>query len=164
MSKYVCTKCEYLNAALKIFESIKLSDNCLDNLTIWIGASKRDKTSIETRNLYACVFHKLDINVLDCDFEAILDGRKAIELRKRIGELFVENTKIFIYSSSPVKAIVAEAKISCIKKKAPPDVEMGLLENACVNREYFDEYFKKSSMAYLIYLKEVKKLDIPIAI
>ena len=76
MSKYVCTKCEYLNAALKIFESIKLSDNCLDNLTIWIGASKRDKTSIETRNLYACVFHKLGINVLDCDFEAILDGRE----------------------------------------------------------------------------------------
>ena len=128
MSKYVCTKCEYLNAALKIFESIKLSDNCLDNLTIWIGASKRDKTSIETRNLYACVFHKLDINVLDCDFEAILDGRKAIELRKRIGELFVENTKIFIYSSSPVKAIVAEAKISCIQKKAPSDVEIDLLE------------------------------------
>lgn len=111
-----------------------------------------------------CLMKSIILSIKPVFTEAILDGRKTIELRKRIGELFVENTKIFIYSSSPVKAIVAEAKISCIKKKAPPDVEMGLLENACVNREYFDEYFKNSSMAYFIFLKEVKKLDIPIPI
>lgn len=111
-----------------------------------------------------CLMKSIILSIKPFFTEAILDGRKAIELRKRIGELFVENTKIFIYSSSPVKAIVAEAKISCIQKKAPSDVEIDLLEKACVDREYFDEYFKKSSMAYLIYLKEVKKLDIPIPI
>lgn len=96
--------------------------------------------------------------------EAILDGKKSIELRKRVGELFVENNTIYIYSTSPVKAIVAKAKISHVDKVHPLEIHMDTLIHAHVSRDYFDDYFKKSTQAFLIHLKDIKRLKHPIDI
>lgn len=85
MSIYSCTNCihiknsnicDYLNDTLKAFSYVSLSDNYLNNLTVWLGTSKWDETSINTKKLYQCIFEKLGITVLDCDFSAIIDGRE----------------------------------------------------------------------------------------
>ncbi|MCU7226363.1 ASCH domain-containing protein, partial [Acinetobacter bohemicus] len=45
----------------------------------------------------------------------ILEGKKTIELRTKIGKKFSNNADLIIYSSSPVKAIVAIAKVHKIQ-------------------------------------------------
>ncbi|MNF89757.1 hypothetical protein D3C84_722950 [compost metagenome] len=96
--------------------------------------------------------------------EAILDGKKTIELRKRVGKLFIENNTVYIYSTSPVKAIVAEAKISHIDRICPSEIRNDILISAHVSKVYFDDYFKKSTQAYLIHLKDIRRLKHPINI
>lgn len=73
----VCNKeCDYMKDALLLFERGVLNKDHLNGISVWIGASKNDKTSIETKNLYKCVLEKLGVNILACDFDAILDGRQ----------------------------------------------------------------------------------------
>ena len=45
----------------------------------------------------------------------ILDGSKTIEMRTKIGKNFINGATIIIYSSTPIKAIVATAKINKIQ-------------------------------------------------
>lgn len=68
-------KCEYSISAYNLFTKIAVNENHLKGLTVWIGASTHDKTSIQMKNLYSCVLSKLGVNVLDNDFDAILSDR-----------------------------------------------------------------------------------------
>lgn len=96
--------------------------------------------------------------------EAILCGEKTIELRKRVGQSFLENNTVYIYSTSPVKAIVAKAKISHVNRMRISEVGNDILIDAHVNKEYFEEYFRSATWAYLIHLKDVRSLKQPIPI
>ncbi|GAB7199863.1 hypothetical protein [Dickeya oryzae] len=54
---------------------------------------------------------KILISIKPKYIEEILNGNKIIELRKKCGEKFSEDCQIYLYSSSPVKALVGKAFI-----------------------------------------------------
>lgn len=68
-------ECEYLLSAYNLFDKAAVDKTYLHELNIWIGASTRDNTSVQMKNLYSCVLRKLGVNILDNDFDAILTGR-----------------------------------------------------------------------------------------
>lgn len=92
----------------------------------------------------------------------ILDGKKTIEMRTRIGKKFINGSKVLIYSSSPCKAIVATAKIYKIQHLMKYDIKDIHLSKICITREFFDEYMKNRSECYLIEFSEIFKLNTPI--
>lgn len=94
----------------------------------------------------------------------ILDGKKTIEMRTRIGKKFINGSRVLIYSSSPCKAIVAIAKIAKIQHLIKYDVNDIHLSEICITREFFDEYMENRSDCYLIELSDILKLKRPISL
>ena len=94
----------------------------------------------------------------------ILDGRKTIEMRTKIGKKFIKGAKIIIYSSSPVKAIVAIAKIKEIEHLHKRQVDQKHLKKVCISQDFFDQYMKTRSECYLIELIDIKKIIKPISL
>lgn len=90
--------------------------------------------------------------------DLILSGLKRVELRKRIGNEFIVGTRIFIYSSSPVKMIVGAAVISDVSRGLPSDLKGSLLNDAKISVEEYDAYFKGCSEVYGVWLKDVTVL------
>lgn len=97
--------------------------------------------------------------------DAILSGKKSIELRRKIGTLFLPQNRIIIYSSSPTMATVGEATIQEIIRGKPLDMKDFFLENAMVNDSEFTEYFYGCTTAFGIALKDVitYKKQIPLS-
>ena len=94
----------------------------------------------------------------------ILNGQKAIEMRTRIGKEFVSSAKVIIYSSSPVKAIVAIAEIDTIQSINKKEVTDQHLEKICISKKFFDEYMQNREDCFLIKLNNVQKLNNPITL
>lgn len=92
----------------------------------------------------------------------ILNEEKTIELRKKIGKNFVDGSTIIIYSSSPVKSIVAIAKINKIQRIRSEKITEEHLKKIFISDVYFKEYMINKEVCYLIELKDVKKLKKPI--
>lgn len=88
----------------------------------------------------------------------ILNGQKAIEMRTKIGKEFVSNAKVIIYSSSPIKAIVAIAEIETIQRINKKEVTNNHLEKVCISRIFFDEYMQNREDCFLIKLSKLQKL------
>lgn len=89
-------------------------------------------------------------------------GNKHVELRKKIGNSFSTGKKLYIYSSSPEKAVVGKAIISKIEYLSIESiVEKHLLE-ACVNESFTRKYYENHTHGYLIWLKEIVQFDEPI--
>lgn len=94
----------------------------------------------------------------------ILNGQKAIEMRTKIGKEFVSSAKVIIYSSSPIKAIVAIAKIETIQHINKREVTDYHLEKVCISKKNFDEYMQNRENCFLIKLSKVQKLKNPISL
>lgn len=92
----------------------------------------------------------------------ILDGKKTIEMRTKIGKKFVDGAKVIIYSSSPVKAIVATVKINKIQKLKKNEVTKQHLEQIHISEQFFNDYMKDKESCYLIEIKDINKLKYPI--
>lgn len=75
-----------------------------------------------------------------------------------MGRLFLPDTEIYLYSSSPVKALVAKAKIKKViklnKNTTNYDIKK-IIKYACVTVEEFDEYFMGKDLCFLIYIKDI---------
>lgn len=95
----------------------------------------------------------------------IYDGKKTVELRKRIGKDFQTGCKLYIYSSSPVKMLTGEAEIEGILCASPEQIKQKLFAFAGITHSAFDEYFKGSPKGYAIFLKNVREYEkkIPLA-
>lgn len=81
----------------------------------------------------------------------IIEGVKTIEFRRKFNDKFEKGTKIILYSSGSVKAIVGECKILQIEK-----LDLGNLkyywENSKVNEGNFEEYFHDLNYGYAIFI------------
>ena len=89
----------------------------------------------------------------------ILDWEKLFELRKIIPNK--EFDTVVIYSSSPEKRIIWEFKVDNIIYEDINKLWNIVSDYACVNKKFFDEYYKWKEKWYAIKIKEIKKYKKP---
>lgn len=93
---------------------------------------------------------------------AILDGTKTIELRRRIPEL-ANGTRLWIYATRPTAAVVGVATISDVSRAHPRTIWRKHRDGAGVDHASFMEYFHGAQEAIAILLAAVKRVG-PISI
>ena len=134
--------CKYLKVALDLFGKVGLTPDHLKGIKVWIGASRHDTTSVKMRNLYTCVLGQLGVEVLDHDFDAILNER-------------VQYDVILMFTLTPgtsARAIEVVLTSSFCKTLAKDKLYV------CMPREYGDGYISRKLGQHLVagklYLKE----------
>ncbi|MCD4821220.1 MAG: ASCH domain-containing protein [Methanococcoides sp.] len=91
----------------------------------------------------------------------IISGRKKYEFRKSIFKR--ENIeKMYIYSSSPVKKIIAIVDIDGILSDSPQKLWEQYHEDAGISEIEFFDYFKNSDIGYAIKISNVQEFPTPI--
>jgi predicted transcriptional regulator len=93
---------------------------------------------------------------------AILDGTKTIELRRRVPEL-VNGSRLWIYATRPTAAVVGVATISDVNRAHPRTIWRKHRDGAGVDHASFMEYFQDTQEAVAILLAAVKRVG-PITI
>jgi predicted transcriptional regulator len=88
----------------------------------------------------------------------ILEGQKTVELRRKFPELGATGATAFIYSSSPVRAIVGCARIECVLKLPVSRIWKEHGAAACISRDKFDAYFSGLAFGFAIVFAGVKSL------
>lgn len=83
---------------------------------------------------------------------AILDGRKTVELRRRFPTKFAPSTKLFIYSSTPVCAIIGCTRIERVLHLRVSNLWRKLGSEACISKTEFERYFNGIDYGYAIVL------------
>ncbi len=93
----------------------------------------------------------------------ILNGTKTVELRRRLPKI-EPGDKIALYVSSPVKQLVATLEIENVKIEKPTMLWKVVAEKAGLSRLEYDRYFKGSTKAVGIFLKNVKQKGSPLTL
>lgn len=91
-------------------------------------------------------------------------GRKIVELRKSIGRHFHNSSNIFIYSSSPIKAITGRAIIDKIEVLSVEEIKSKHLLDICISEQELDAYLDKKNHGILIWIKKVVTFEKPITL
>lgn len=91
--------------------------------------------------------------------EAILDGTKKFEFRKRTFSDSVDT--ILLYATSPVKKVLGEAKIAGLVSGKPENVWKKTEAYAGISREDFFSYFGSTSEAHAYELTDVVRYEEP---
>jgi len=92
--------------------------------------------------------------------EEIIRGNKKYEFRKII---FKEDaTRVFIYSSSPVKRIVGVFFIGEITRDTPQNLWAEFRDLSGIDEQEFFNYFTGKDEGYAIEIDDLKILDYPI--
>lgn len=94
--------------------------------------------------------------------DAILDGTKTIELRRRIPHV-ANGTRLWIYATRPTAAVVGTATISDVSRAHPRTIWQRHRDGAGVDRASFMEYFHGTQEGVAIILAAVRRVD-PITI
>lgn len=89
----------------------------------------------------------------------IINGTKKYEYRKIAAKQDVSS--IVIYETSPIKRIVAEAKIIDVLVFPPSELWEETKDYSGITKEFFDEYFEGREVAYAYKLGKVKVYKIP---
>lgn len=90
----------------------------------------------------------------------ILSGEKRFEYRTKAAKKDVDS--LIIYETTPVKRIVAEAKILEVLELSPEELWMVTKEYSGITKTFFDRYFKDRTIGFAYRLGEVKAYEIPI--
>lgn len=88
---------------------------------------------------------------------AILDGTKTVEFRKKIFKRPVE--RILIYSSSPVQKIIGYFDIDEIIEDTPENLWNKFHKVGGINKKDFFEYYSKSEVGFSIKIKSYEKFN-----
>lgn len=95
--------------------------------------------------------------------EAILEGRKTYEFRRR---LFARDdvTRILVYASSPVQRVVGEFSVEEILVMEPRKLWTTTSRGAAVVRKFFDLYFKGRQVGYAVKVGRVRRYRRPMTL
>ncbi|HUV81894.1 MAG TPA: ASCH domain-containing protein [archaeon] len=93
--------------------------------------------------------------------EEIISGRKKYEFRKSIFKR-EDIKKLYIYSSSPVKKIIAIVDIDGIISDSPQELWEQCHEDAGISEREFFRYFKNSDVGYAIKISNVQEFSTPV--
>lgn len=91
--------------------------------------------------------------------QAILQGRKSFELRRKFAKEVAIGSQILIYCTAPVSSLVATAKVSKVLAVAPSTIWKKYRNSIGVEKKFFDEYFKGTSRGFAIGLASVEELQ-----
>lgn len=89
--------------------------------------------------------------------DAILDGTKTIELRRRIPEL-QPGTRLWIYATRPTGAVVGFATVKTVARAHPTTIWRRHKNGAGVDHKSFIDYFSGAQEAIAIRLAAVKRV------
>ena len=90
----------------------------------------------------------------------IIDGTKRHELRRRLSSSITTDSKILIYCTSPVSAVVAIALVKQIHHRSVSSLWQNYKDTIGIGSKDFQRYFESVSRGYAIELHQVKLLEI----
>lgn len=93
--------------------------------------------------------------------EKILEGKKTVELRRRFPISTAKGTKIYIYSTSPVRAIVGCAEISEIIKLPIQNIWKKYSKSAFIKKQDFETYFEGLTEGFVLELTNAQTFENP---
>jgi predicted transcriptional regulator len=93
----------------------------------------------------------------------ILSGRKTFELR-RVRPRISAGETILVYASYPVQAILGEFVVSNVIEASPSRLWAITRHRSGLTRRQFREYFQGAHTAYGIEVREVTRLERPVAL
>lgn len=88
--------------------------------------------------------------------EAILSGSKTVELRRRIPPIEV-GTRLWIYATRPISAVVGSAVVDRIIRGTPDGVWAACAGEAAIERADFDAYFDGAAAAIGLELCDIRR-------
>lgn len=91
---------------------------------------------------------------------AILDGRKTVEFRKR--GLAPDVRTVVIYATSPEKRIVGEFTVDSVTVAAPAELWSTAGSQGCIARADFDAYYAASGSAAGIGVANARRYRVPV--
>ena len=86
--------------------------------------------------------------------DAILNGDKTIELRRRIPRTAI-GTRLWIYATRPLGAVVGSAIVSEVLRGSPKEIWKLCKADVSIARKDYDEYFEGAETAIGIVLTNV---------
>jgi type I restriction enzyme, S subunit len=93
--------------------------------------------------------------------KSIIDGEKRYEFRKKVFRQ-TDVSRVYIYSSSPIKKIVASFEIGDILEDHPVDLWENVKGYAGIDDRDFFDYFAGKSRAFAIEIQDLQELPEPI--
>lgn len=96
--------------------------------------------------------------------EKIYEGNKTIELRKSVGLSFIPNNKMYIYSSSPKKAITGHAYIDKIEQVSKNEIKQCYLDRIAISSDELENYLIDGKKGTMIWLKNIVEYQKPISL
>lgn len=94
--------------------------------------------------------------------EAIMQGRKKIEFRKR--PLAKDVDLVWVYATAPVQLIVGYFKVGATVNAAPLSLWRRFNRVGCIDRVDFDRYYANSLMGSGIRIENATRLAVPMSI
>ncbi len=94
--------------------------------------------------------------------ERILNGRKTVELRRRFPVSAPNGTLAYIYSTSPVKAMVGMVAIREVLKLPVEQIWSEFKETASIERDQFNGYFEGLEQGFALVFEDVKAFSRPL--
>lgn len=94
--------------------------------------------------------------------DKIMERKKTIELRRRFPLSAPQGTVAYIYSTSPVRAIIGRAEIADVVKLNVSEIWRRYKDDACIGKNDFDEYFSGLEEGYALKFANAAPLSRPI--
>ncbi len=93
--------------------------------------------------------------------QAILDGTKTVELRRKIWRSGVEVDRMYIYETTPTRLIVGHVAVVHTNTLPPGDIWYHYGDRALVTAAEFDDYFSGAEEAHALVVGRPFRYDHP---
>ncbi len=94
----------------------------------------------------------------------IMAGEKTVELRRRFPVSAPKGTIAYIYSTSPERAMVGHAEISCVRKLDMQEIWQRYADAACMERAEFEGYFEGLDHGFALEFANVRSFAAPLSL
>ncbi len=87
---------------------------------------------------------------------SIISGAKTVELRRRFPTNIPQGTIAYIYSTTPVRAIIGYAEILDVLKKPVKQIWDNYAQEACIKETDFESYFDGVTHGFVLCFKNAQ--------
>ncbi len=94
--------------------------------------------------------------------EKIIEGRKTVELRRRFPAAAPAGTVAYIYSTSPVRAMVGVAEVRDVLKLPIAEIWRRFEHQAFIRKPDFDRYFAGAKHGFVLRFEGIKAFSEPV--
>lgn len=94
--------------------------------------------------------------------EAIMDGRKKVEFRKR--RLADDVSVVWVYATAPIQRIIGYFEVDAMHTAEPADLWRDFADVGCIDRAEFDRYYAGSNSGAGITIRKAVRLEAPVPI